>query len=95
MSFLGPPPGFYQTQLTVLALYCVGAVFLERYVSQRKAATAATTTDPDDESRRPLNGGILGQSPASAYAALQKSYLIVYAVVMGKRALGISPSSSF
>ncbi|KAG8933186.1 hypothetical protein FRC02_012332 [Tulasnella sp. 418] len=74
-------PGFYESQLTVLAIYCIAALLLERYVDgQKKKNGASASQDPGS---RPLNGGIIGDKSARAYSLLQKSYLLVYAVVMG------------
>lgn len=80
-----PPPNFYQTQLAVLAVFCLAAVLLERYVDHQKKKNAGDVHDTNDvEERRPLNASA-SQATKTAFSVLRRSYLIVYGIVMGER----------
>ncbi|KAG8999453.1 hypothetical protein FRB94_011446 [Tulasnella sp. JGI-2019a] len=78
-----PPPNFYQVQLTVLALFCLAAILLERYVRRNKASPEPGRGGDSLEEAEPLNGEGSKESSKAVFSALQKNYLLVYAVVMG------------
>lgn len=83
------PPNFYQVQLTVLVVFCLAAILVERYVDRRKKAASTELSKGGGgnsiEEAEPLTGEGAGSKEASrhVFSALQRNYLLVYAVVMG------------
>lgn len=79
------PPNFYQVQLIVLAFFCFVAILVERWVDNRKkaAAEAGDRASANAEEAAPLTGEG-AKASQGAFSALRRSYLLVYAVVMGE-----------
>ncbi|KAJ8694801.1 hypothetical protein PTI98_007449 [Pleurotus ostreatus] len=65
--------GFYELQLTCLAVFCAVALFIDHRTSRRQG--------PKDTPESRLENGKLGS--AAGFAALARQYLAVYAIVMG------------
>lgn len=71
---------FYEVQLTVLAVFCVCAVFLERRFS-KKDESAGNNAHARSSSVVASSAEAGGKHTSSA-AALERQYLIVYGIVM-------------
>lgn len=75
---------FYQTQLTVLSVFCLAAVIV-----QHRAQSKAKAQQPNGHARTSsvaassAESGLKPAPRATSAAALAKQYLVVYAVVMG------------
>lgn len=80
--------GFYESQLFVLTAYCVCALLLERHVSSRKRRAVVSNGGAQEEGRGP--GWKMSSGETNGYPKLARSYLLVYAVVMGADWLQVS-----
>lgn len=81
--------GFYESQLFVLIAYCVCAILLERHVSSQKKRRAIVSNGvTQEEGRGP--GWRMSSGETNGYARLARTYLSVYAVVMGADWLQVS-----
>ena len=87
-SIMVAPFGFYESQLFVLTAYCICSLLLERHISARKRATSISGGVPQEEGRGP--GWKMSNSETSGYPKLSRSYLLVYAIVMGADWLQVS-----
>ena len=81
---MAAPYSFYELQLFVLAAYCICSLLLERHVSLRKQKAAIST----EEGRGP--GWKMNSGETPGYTKLARTYLLVYAVVMGADWLQVS-----
>ncbi|KAH8113815.1 DUF791-domain-containing protein [Phellopilus nigrolimitatus] len=82
---------FYESQLCVLAVFCVLAVLVERRASSKKkqpisgghARSASLVAQTVETGSATTANGSAGWKRASSASALARQYLIVYGVVMG------------
>jgi hypothetical protein len=77
---------FYESQLAILALFCIASVFFERQAAkQKRQDDRANGVDGEvTTSDGTANGGWRGDKGGSRPAsALARQYLVVYAIVMG------------
>jgi MFS transporter, MFS domain-containing protein family, molybdate-anion transporter len=80
--------GFYESQLFVLGAYCICALLLEHQLSSRKRKAAVSNGISQEEGRG--TGWKLSSGETNGYTRLARTYLLVYAVVMGADWLQVS-----
>ena len=74
---------FYQTQLTVLSVFCLLAVLVQHRSQSKAKPQGNGHARTQSVAASAAESGVKAPARATSASALTKQYLIVYAIVMG------------